>query len=395
MQGIKKILIKIKRGIVLGLLLLVSIYFYSCKNNNHLSDDQSNNKPEMIDLEQTFNEKIPAKKLSDIASSIQYVKLETNDRCMFAHPFIEYVSENAFYIGDTHRHLYKFDKNGNYIREIGKIGKGPGEYLHITDVIVNPENNQIYILDNTQRKIIQYELNGEFQKELKLPLSTGSFSLMNDCFVLWNPPWGFVDMNYCYFLTFIDLNGKIVKHINRTNNNNDFRGGLVTTTDFYMVDKNIYIKDTYCDTVFQINSDYNVTPHFIISQGQLKMTRKMSEDIWLREKYMNDYISQLFFLETKRLMLYSFFIENYFLLIYDKQLKAFIHKTEGTSKKYATIRNDIDNGPAFSPFFTEKNKLFTLVASSELLVHWPETINNNVENIDEFSNPYVMIVELK
>lgn len=386
---------KINKKIVLGLLLLASMNYYSCNNNDLLSDNNSAGEPIKIDLKKALDDKIPELKLSDLASNVKYIKIETNDQCMLIHPYIEDVTEKAFYIGDTHRHLYKFDRKGNYIGEIGKTGKGPGEYLHITDVIVKQGNNIIYLLDNTQRKIIQYDLNGEFHSELRVPLSTGSFTLMNDIFVLWNPPWGFVDMDFCYFLTFMDFNGNILKHINRTLNNNDFRGGLLSYANFHLYNKNIFIKDTFYDTVFKINSDYDLESHFIISQGSLKIPRKISEDVWLREKYMNKYISQLSFLETKHFLSFDFFIGSYFKLIYDKQSKSFIHKSRGTLTDIGKIQNDIDNGPSFNEHFSKENKLFALITPSELIAHWPETLSCNVESIDKFSNPFVMIVKLK
>ncbi len=380
-----------------GLFFIILTAYNSCKIDKHPFEDTSNGKIRIVFLESTLKSKIPSLKLSSFAKSINYIKLETNDQCLLSHPSIEDVDEGAIYINDNHLYLYKFNGNGKYIWKIKKVGKGPGEYLHITDVIIQPENDLLYILDNTQRKIIQYNLNGEFQKEIHLSVSTGSFSQIDDCFVLWNPPWGFVDQNNCYFLTFLTLNGVKIKTINREGNNNSFRGGLLTSADFYMLNKILYIKDTYHDTVFRISKNYTLEPHFIISQGKYKMTREMSENIWLREKYMNEYISQLVFWETDNLIIFSFFMEKYYLVIYDKQLSSFIHKSEGSLNKYAEIQNDLDNGTAFIPWFYKQTKLYGFFTPEEFKQNSSENpaISRMFSALNENSNPVVMIIELK
>ena len=74
--------------------------------------------------------------LSDIASSISYVVLETNEKCfitpnMSIYGSKEYIVTIGFlYI--NHDVCYVFDrKTGSFVRQISRMGQGPGEYTEV------------------------------------------------------------------------------------------------------------------------------------------------------------------------------------------------------------------------------------------------------------------------
>jgi len=56
-----------------------------------------------------------------------------------------------------------FDINGKFICSIGSKGQGPGEYISIKNVSID-ENNKILFI-NARKKIICYDLNGNYLKE--------------------------------------------------------------------------------------------------------------------------------------------------------------------------------------------------------------------------------------
>ncbi len=56
--------------------------------------------------------------------------------------------------------LTVWDNTGIFLRKIGQQGQGPGEYHKITDFDV--ADKHIYLLDSSQRKILNYTLNGDF-----------------------------------------------------------------------------------------------------------------------------------------------------------------------------------------------------------------------------------------
>lgn len=70
--------------------------------------------------------------------------------------------ENIYAMDQGEAHVKVFDKNGTFLRTIGKMGEGPGELLH---------PNEIFIIDNKQlviedyiRNLTYYSLEGKYIK---------------------------------------------------------------------------------------------------------------------------------------------------------------------------------------------------------------------------------------
>jgi len=116
---------------------------------------------------------IPAKidtegRLSEVVKSIRLIPLETKPEC-----FIESVSRVFFgkkYIIFTTRgskcDLMVFDTQGNFIRKIGRQGKGPGEYNHIREFSVLEDEEEIYVNNGLSGDIIAYSFDGSFIKKI-------------------------------------------------------------------------------------------------------------------------------------------------------------------------------------------------------------------------------------
>ena len=97
--------------------------------------------------------------LDSVVSKITVVPLETNDNCLIREllPKIK-CHQGLIYINNFFKELLVFDLNGNFIREIGNRGNGPGEFIEVRDFIFTDEET-IEILDFN--KIESYTLEGK------------------------------------------------------------------------------------------------------------------------------------------------------------------------------------------------------------------------------------------
>jgi len=57
--------------------------------------------------------------------------------------------------------LFVFNKDGRFIRKIGSMGQGPGEYISLSDFTLDTDNGFIYLLDFGNR-IHKYRFDGKF-----------------------------------------------------------------------------------------------------------------------------------------------------------------------------------------------------------------------------------------
>lgn len=98
---------------------------------------------------------------------VEYIALETSDE-FITQGVIKAVGEKL--IITTNRNLdgdiFIFDrKNGKGLRKINRLGQGPEEYTQFTDIILDEENNDIYIIAYSSRSILVYDLNGNFKRK--------------------------------------------------------------------------------------------------------------------------------------------------------------------------------------------------------------------------------------
>ncbi len=61
-----------------------------------------------------------------------------------------------------------FDRNGNYVRQIGRKGRGPGELLNPVDMAVGPDA-KVYVLDSGNRRLSIFDSTGVFLSSFRVP----------------------------------------------------------------------------------------------------------------------------------------------------------------------------------------------------------------------------------
>ena len=124
--------------------------------------------------------KYSVEKLGNYARDIKYIKLETNDSSVLGIVRKIYHEKGLFYISDNNNVCKIFDDNGKYIRTINRIGRGPEEYLDITDIYVDAESGNLMIMD-TRGVITEYTSAGRFIRKIESPdneFSYISFALL-------------------------------------------------------------------------------------------------------------------------------------------------------------------------------------------------------------------------
>jgi len=135
--------------------ILIILTFWSC-NNEKISSILNTNV-------QIFNLENVADGLSDSLNikELKYIPLETRSECLMSSVRKILVLENKIYIldNDVANSIFVFSLEGKFIYKINKQGKGPGEYLSLTDFDVDNLGN-IFVNDQMSRKIIKYSNHG-------------------------------------------------------------------------------------------------------------------------------------------------------------------------------------------------------------------------------------------
>jgi hypothetical protein len=151
---------------ILSSLLVILFFLFSC----------SETKTELInskysgfhfELENAFDnpQKIP---LSEIGSELEYIPLESKPACMLGEINKLVLTDSFIFVSDVKK-LLQFNRNGEFIKSIGSIGRGPGEYKSVIDFFIDQPDKKIYILSGRDVHIYNYQ--GYFQRSLKMNIA--------------------------------------------------------------------------------------------------------------------------------------------------------------------------------------------------------------------------------
>lgn len=76
--------------------------------------------------------------------------------------------------------LLEFNSDGKFIKQIGRIGAGPGEYLSVHDFEIDEITGHIFILSLQKMSLIEYDKDGKYIKSFKIPVFASKFVLTKD-----------------------------------------------------------------------------------------------------------------------------------------------------------------------------------------------------------------------
>ena len=150
----------------------LALNHYSCNNNKAQYK-------ETIDFSQLEQKELI---IDNHFSVKKIVLLETTLESQIVYISKVFSSEDKIIILDNFgKSILFFDANGKFISRISRIGRGPGEYIGLSDMMVNFENETICVLDGCDtRKMIYYSFSGDFLKEISIDMCADSFYRLND-----------------------------------------------------------------------------------------------------------------------------------------------------------------------------------------------------------------------
>lgn len=324
-------------------------------------------------------------KLSEIADSIVYFPIETSDNSLLGHIFNARLTEDFIFINHSGGLLRQFDKKGKFVRNIGNIGRGPKEYVHLAMFSLDEKKQLIYIQRNS-RNILVYDFDGNFKESIYSKINWGNLivHLYNDHFIQFQES---VMGNEKYIFMEWNNKGDTLQYVRNytfwTPENlgifiKDYWGRNV----FYELNNSVHFKGWYNDTIYTISKNSILRPKYFIDLKQYKLpvearvekslkgTRPKNK-YWLGVKESNRYIFIHYgcYYEDSRIRKPDY-------VYWDKEVNEgwLINEKKGKS----VFINDIDNGPDFVPTFVKDSIAYCFID--------PINLKNNDKRVEQFSN---------
>lgn len=105
--------------------------------------------------------------LSGITQEVKNIRLELAEQSLISDLVtrVIYTADYIFLIDRKNPTPIMFDGNGKFLRTIGSVGQGPGEFIGMIDIAADFQNKYLYI--TTLSKLLLYDFDGNFIRERK------------------------------------------------------------------------------------------------------------------------------------------------------------------------------------------------------------------------------------
>jgi hypothetical protein len=349
--------------------------------------------------------------LSEIGNDIKYLPLG-NDIPISEIAQVKYFG-GQYFITDKNERFLRFDESGKLLNQIGKIGRGPGEYQSIRDFVVHQQTKNIYCINGRKPDhIIVYSLEGKYLHSIDLTSFVKYIGITNqNLFIYYFDARQNIKTN----IEIRDKEGNLIdNHSSKYSFTRDRVYNDWSECILYSLGGTLHFKEIHSDTIFYLDG-LKIVPKMILNSGDRLFT------VEKREKINNDFLQNptkigetmvrtlrpVNLFETIKYVFYFYrYDRKGRMLIYNKSTNNQIEIDSDTG-----IKNDIDGGPNIDLKMTkDDNTVLSWINAYELKQHieskdfknstpkYPEKkkeLEQLANSLDENDNTVLMLVKLK
>ena len=303
--------------------------------------------------------------LSDLASGVKVVNLETNPDCFIGHfSSLLHVDEHNIIYETGNNKILIFDSEGNFIRKIYSFGNGPEEYNTIISATVDPINKKIFIVDTKKVLIFNYE--GVFIKKINTPFLPAGLHISSKGQIVVPVKQNYSQDNRSA-LHILDSTFNTIQSFKSRNPEvtSGIRQNLFYTGRPYKIKNKLYFKEPFVDTIYEVNSK-NLKPHWKIDLGGMGFKTKEGINTINHQKALKDKIPPIGIKESSNLFIFSYVYKiKRYLSVYDKNSNKYVFHQ-------GYIQDDLRSDDLRSLDFGIKNDFI-----NNSLNFWPKSLIND------------------
>ena len=361
-----------------------------------LSSCVDNTKLNSVDGKKIYIGKVNAvMSLSDVVDRFTIIPLETKGNSLLCEVSkVKVAGGKLFVFDEVKGTVSAFSESGDFINQIGKKGKGPGEFLTCSDYFI--DNYNVIVYDSSLGKLLTYSFKGELVNEFISEKIRGYFS----CCKLDDKLMGFyVSSGYSReLIIFSTEKNEKLKRVIDPQVKKDF---IYEKGDyFFKTDDKVFVCPNFNDTIFMINES-KVTPYYVLDYGDFKAPNNFYPVDHISYNGLRDggYCFQIsHFFDFKKTSVIQIRKGN-------RDISLFISKENNNVKGADRVKNDL-----FGFFWggtvigQTKTEMITCVFPQEILVNKdillkqkniPNKVLEIIKNLKIDDNPLLIRYELK
>jgi len=346
--------------------------------------------------------------LSELAEQIEYIPLETNDKCIVGKITYFDVSDNYIvaYVYQT-QEIFLFARTGRFITKIGKRGQGPAEFNSPRRVYIDELKQCVYVHD--ANKLLVYNFAGKYVTSFSFNRGYILLAYNNNQFITGIESTQSNEDYYVYGIW--DSALKLIKQgvkgvpveIRGRFNSGAHVGNPILC---YIYRGFPHLKESVLnDTIYLLNRNNEFIPKYVINCGRYGMTPEIKGDTDHFFENYKKYVGGMYFYETSDFLLAEYFFNNEMLPCYfDKKNKKLLYFNSKDG-----IQDDYSGGIDFFPSKQVNNYWYAFYNASELLDKFDKQkkitpkgpsataskIQSIIKNLDAEDNPVLIVVKLK
>ncbi len=241
--------------------------------------------PVYIDLHKPTS---PTVSLRDFVEIVEVIPLASEENALISNISKVIVADGKYYIADFRNRssLKVFDASGNYIGEVGSIGRGPGEYINVTDIENDPYSSSLYLLSNRSQKLFNYQLDGTFINSSFVQFYPAEFAILDKGHFAFYTNFNTSDLNESHNLLITDrkltIQQKLFPYPMAKNGN---KSGFGFSGFLNRFGQDVLYTSAFQDTIYQINTNTTQVQYIL-----------HLENVFRREKHTPDQLSKYNFI---------------------------------------------------------------------------------------------------
>ncbi len=296
-------------------------------------------------------------RLSEIASDINYIPLETNENSSIERIITLRINDKYIYVG-TLNSIVCFNSSGKFLFTLSKKGRGNDEYEFFLDFDINAYNSIIAI--PCRKSIILYNQtdNGfDFLKRINIsyPISKIDFIGDSDNILL---QFGNSDGEIPYSKQLINTSGDILmswpNYMMFKKNTEKIQIGYMFENASFKFQNQLFLKSIGNDTIFKLKPENIIEPFLVLDTKNKRLTPEVRSDPQFHVDHLNEFIVMQKIFGSSRFLYYTYeYLDSKKHEIFDllKKIRYRIPENE-------FLKDDISGGANFKPEYSSDGILY-------------------------------------